>query len=344
MTHAGAVWEETMRSNYWLAIINSFVFSALCVGLNLFAGAAQAQDSYPSRPIRLVVTTAAGGSNDLVARAVADRLSEYLGQPVVIENQPAGNGGIAAAQVAKSTPDGHTLMFVVDSTLTINPHLYKNIQYEPFTDFTPVSLVTRAPMVVVAGTHVQANNLQELVAFAKANPGKLNYASTGVGTALHIGMELFKLVTKTEIVHVPYRATTAAMADLMGGRVDMLIITQNSVRPQMEAGKAKILAVAGPKRLPELPQVPTTAEAGVASFQVGSSFSMIAPAKTPRAIVERLAREVKKASTDPKFVATLAPQGMEIVASTPEEMLAIMQADSKKWAEVIRVTGTTINQ
>jgi tripartite-type tricarboxylate transporter receptor subunit TctC len=247
--------------------------------------------------------------------------------PVVIENQPAGNGGIAAAQVAKSTPDGHTLMFVVDSTLTINPHLYKNIQYEPFTDFTPVSLVTRAPMVVVAGTHVQANNLQELVAFAKANPGKLYYASTGVGTALHIGMELFKLLTKTEIVHVPYRATTAAMADLMGGRVDMLIITQNSVRPQMEAGKAKILAVAGPKRLPELPQVPTTAEAGVASFQVGSSFSMIAPAKTPRAIV-----------------ATLAPQGMEIVASTPEEMLAIMQADSKKWAEVIRVTGTTINQ
>ena len=168
----------------------------------------------------MIVTTAAGGALDLVARTTTDRLAEALGQPMIVDNQPAGNGTVAAGQFVKATPDGHTLMMVVDSTVTINPHLYKNVAYDPFRDFAPVSLITRLPLVLVGNPALPSKDLRELIAYAKANPGKLNYASTGVGTQLHIGMELFKLRSGTDIVHVPYRATTGAIADLLGGRID----------------------------------------------------------------------------------------------------------------------------
>jgi tripartite-type tricarboxylate transporter receptor subunit TctC len=315
-----------------------------CVALSLCAMSVSAQDLYPSKPVHLIVTTAAGGAGDLVARAVAERLSESMRQPVVVENQPAGNGGIAAGQVARAAPDGYTLLSLVDSTLTINPHLYRNLPYDPSRDFAPVSIITTLPLVLVTNASVQANNVRELIALAKANPGKLNYASTGVGTVLHIGMELFKLMTKTDIVHVPYRATTAAMADLMGGRIDIILIGQSSVKPLMEAGKLKILAIASAQRSPLMPEIPTLEEAGVPGYEVRSWFGMLAPAKTPQPVIDRLSREIKKAASDPRFVAALAPQGMQIIASSPEEMLATMQADSKKWSEVIAATGTTINQ
>jgi tripartite-type tricarboxylate transporter receptor subunit TctC len=303
-----------------------------------------AQESYPSKPIHLVVTTAAGGANDLVARALAERLAESMRQPVVIANQPAGNGGIAAGQVARAAPDGYTLMMVVDSTLTVNPHLYRNLAYDPFRDFAPISTVTRLPLVLVVNTATRADNVGELIALAKAAPGKLNYASTGVGTQLHVGMELFKLLTKTDIVHVPYRATTAAMADLMGGRIDMVLIGQSSAKAQVESGKLRILAIASPRRSPLMPEIPTMEEAGVPGYEVSSWFGLLAPAKAPPSIIDRLSREVRKAAADPRFVATLALQGMQIIASSPEEALAAMRADSKKWAAVIAATGITIHQ
>jgi tripartite-type tricarboxylate transporter receptor subunit TctC len=333
-----------MKSCLRSALFKVLVLCAVFAAGSIFAGSAHAQDSYPSRPIQLVVTTAAGGANDLVARAVAERLAEALGQPVVVENQPAGNGGIAAAQVAKAAPDGHTLMFFVDSTLTINPHLYKNLAYEPFRDFAAVSTVTTQPMVMVVNTAVKANNVEEFLALARANPGKLNYASTGVGTALHIGGELFKLMTKTDIVHVPYRATTAAMADIMGGRVEMILIGQSAARGLMAGGKLKILGIAANQRSSLLPDVPTFSEAGVPGYEVVSSFGLVAPAKTPKNIIDRLTREVKKASTDPRFITAMEPQGMHIVATSPEEMAASLRADSKKWGDVITTTGTTIPQ
>jgi tripartite-type tricarboxylate transporter receptor subunit TctC len=321
--------------------------------LHLAAGAAalaslalpvQAQDAYPSKPIKLVVTTAAGGANDLVARALAERLSESMRQPVVIENQPAGNGGIAAGQVARAAPDGYTLIMVVDSTLTVNPHLYRNLTYDPFNDFAPISAVTRLPLVMVVNPDIKAANVQELIALAKADPGKLTYASTGLGTQLHIGMELFKLMTKTDILHVPYRATTGAMTDLMGGRIDMVLIGQSSAKAQAETGKLRMLAIASPTRTPLMPDLPTMEEAGVTGYEVSSWFGLLAPAKTPQPIIDRLAQEVKKASTDPKFIATLAPQGMQILATSPDETRAMTRADSKKWGDVITATGTTINQ
>jgi tripartite-type tricarboxylate transporter receptor subunit TctC len=204
--------------------------------------------------------------------------------------------------------------------------------------------VTRLPLVLVTNQTTKANDVRELIATAKANPGKLNYASTGLGTQLHIGMELFKLMTKTDIVHVPYRATTAAMADLMGGRIDLVLIGLSSAKAQVEAGKLRALAIASPQRSPLLPDVPTMDEAGVPGYEVRSWFAMLAPAKTPQDIVERLSREIRKAAVDPRFIATLAPQGMEILASSPDEMLAAMRADAKKWGDVVTATGTTINQ
>jgi len=287
----------------------------------LSAGAVHAQDSYPSKPIQLVVTTAAGGALDLVARTVADRLSASMHQPIIIDNQPAGNGSVAAGQFAKAMPDGHTLMMVVDSTVTINPHLY-----------------------LVGNPAVQAHNLQELIALAKANPGKLNYASTGVGTQLHIGMEMFKLMTKTDIVHVPYRATTSAMADLMGGRIDLVLIGLSSAKAQVETGKLRAYAIAASQRSLLMPEVPSADEAGLPGYEVRSWFGMFAPAKTPPGVIERLSREIKKASTDPKFVEALTPQGMQIIASSPEEMAQAMSEDSKKWADVIRETGSGIRE
>jgi tripartite-type tricarboxylate transporter receptor subunit TctC len=320
------------------------VLFTLCIALAHPAQPLCAQEAYPSKPIRLVVTTAAGGAGDLVARAVADRLSQSFGQAAIIENQPAGNGAVAAGQVARAAPDGYTLMSVVDSTLTINPHLYRNLAYDALRDFTPVSIVSTLPLVLAINSAVKANDVAALIALAKANPGKLNYASTGVGTVLHVGMELFKLVTKTDIVHVPYRATTTAVADVMGGRIDMILIGQSSVKPLMETGKLRILAIASARRSELMPEIPTLEEAGVPGYEVRSWFGMLAPARTPEGIVNRLSDEVKKAAAEPRFIATLAPLGMQIVASSPGEMRAAMETDSKKWADVIAATGITINQ
>lgn len=321
-------------------------FAVLSVlGIGLFsAPSAHAQDNYPWKPIQLVVTTAAGGALDLVARTVADGLSASMHQPIIIDNQPAGNGSVAAGQFAKAMADGHTLMMVVDSTVTINPHLYRHLNYDPFRDFAPVSIVTRLPLMLVSNPGVPARDLQELIAYAKTNPGKLNYASTGVGTQLHIGMEMFKLLTNTDIVHVPYRATTSAMADLLGGRIDLALLGLSSVKAQVESGKLRAYAIAAPQRASLMPDIATADEAGLPGFEVRSWFGMLAPAKAPQSVIDRLAREIKKASIDPKFVAALAPQGMQIVASSPEEMAQAMREDSKKWGDVIRQTGTTINQ
>lgn len=329
-----------MNKNWKFAI----ALSALCLVAIESVAPGRAQNAYPSKPIQLVVTTAAGGALDLVARTVADRLSASMHQPIIIDNQPAGNGSVAAGQFAKAAPDGYTLMMVVDSTVTINPSLYRNLTYDAARDFAPVSVVTRLPLVLIGNTAVKAGNLLELIALAKANPGKLNYASTGVGTQLHIGMELFKLMSKTDIVHVPYRSTTSAIADLMGGRIDLVLIGLSSAKAQVEAGKLRAYALAASQRSSLMPNVPTADEAGLPGYEVKSWFGMFAPAKTPPSIIARLSNEIKKASTDPKFIAALAPQGMQIVASSPDEMAQAIRQDSKKWGDVIRETGTTINQ
>jgi tripartite-type tricarboxylate transporter receptor subunit TctC len=301
----------------------------------------RAQQAYPTKPIQFVVTTAAGGANDLVARTVANRLSELLQQPIVIENQPAANGNVAASHVARAPADGHTLMIVVDSTMTINPHLYGNIPYNVFQDFTPISLIVRAPVFLIASSEVKANTVQELISLAKASPGKLNYASSGVGTQLHIGMELFKIMTTTDIVHVPYRSTTSAIADLLGGRIELTLTSISSAKAGIDSGKLKALAVAS-ERSPLMPGLPTIAESGVPGYSVSSWFGMFGPANLPPAVMDRLSNAIKQMSLDQRFVAAMAPQGMSIVAGSPAE-LRDMRADSERWSGVIKRVGITIN-
>jgi tripartite-type tricarboxylate transporter receptor subunit TctC len=303
---------------------------------------ADAQDSYPSKDIHLVVTTAAGGADDFVARTVAQRLSTAMGQPIIIENKPAGNGSVAAGEVARAPADGYTLMMVVDSTLTINPHLYKTVDYDVFRDFTPISIITRLPTVLLARADLPANNIQELIALAQAHPGKLAYASTGVGTVLHVGMEMFKIATKTNIVHVPYRSTPGALNDLMAGRIDLMLAGITSALNHND--KIKVLAITSAQRSPLLPNLPTIAESGVPGFSLTSWFALLGPPRLPQPVVGRLRSELNAAAGDPQFRSIFEKAGMQVVVSSPRDMRTEMATDSKKWATVIKTIGLTMNQ
>jgi tripartite-type tricarboxylate transporter receptor subunit TctC len=308
------------------------------------AGEPACADDYPSKPIRLILPQPAGGAVDLIARSLGDRLSEQMRQPVIIENQPGANGGLAASQVTRATPDGHTLFMAVDTNLVVNPSLYPNLPYDPFRDFIPISIIARIYLVLVASSQVQASSVQELISYAKANPGKLNYASIGLGTQAHLGMELFKLMTKTDIAQVSYRGTAPAMTDIAAGVVEVMFTGPPSAMALSAGGKVKLLAVASPRRSSLMPNVPTVQEAGVPGYELAGWFGLLAPAKTPPSVVDRLASEVKKAVADPRLKDRLTDQGLEVFGSSSDEMLAIMRSDTKKWSEVIAATGAKIAQ
>src|SRR4030081_2252774 len=326
-----------------MAAIAVVCFSVVA-SLTAFGGSARADEPYPSKPIRLILPQPAGGAVDLIARSLADRLSESMRQPVIVENQPGANGGLAAGQVMRSTPDGYTLFMAVDTNLVVNPSLYPNLTYDPFRDFIPISIIAKVYLVLIASTKVGANSVQELIALAKANPGKLNYASIGLGTQAHLGMELFKLMTKTDITQVAYRGTAPAVTDIAAGVVDVMFTGPPSAMALAAGGKVKMLAVASPQRSQLIPQVPTVHAAGVPGLELGGWFGLLAPAKTPQSIVDRLASEVRKAVADPKLKERLTEQGLDVFGSSSEEMLAVMRADTKKWGEVIAVTGAKIPQ
>lgn len=304
-------------------------------------GSARGQD-YPSRPIKLVLPQPAGGAVDLIARTLGDRLSAQMKQPVIVENRPGANGGLAAGDVARSTPDGYTLFVAVDTNLVVNPTLYPNLSYDPFRDFSPISVLTKLELVLVANPMVPADNVRELIAYAKANPGKLNYASIGLGTQQHLGMELFKTMTKTDINQVEYRGTAAAMMDVVTGQVEIMFTGPPSAKAMSEGGKLKLLAVSGKQRNALMPDVPTVDESGVPGYELTGWFGVLAPAKTPKLVLDRLTGEVRKAAADPRFRDRMTNQGLDVVGSTPEEMLALMQSDTKKWAAVIHATGAKI--
>jgi tripartite-type tricarboxylate transporter receptor subunit TctC len=275
---------------------------------------------------------------------LGDRLGEQMRQPVIVENQPGANGGLAAGQVARSAPDGYTLFMAVDTNLVVNPNLYPNLAYDPFRDFRPLSIIAKVYLVLVASSKVEANSVQELLTFARANPGKLNYASIGLGTQAHLGMELLKMMTKTDITQVSYRGTAPAMTDIAAGVVDVMFTGPPSAMALAAGGKGKLLAVASPRRSSLMPKVPTVQEAGVPGYELSGWFGLLAPAKTPQAIVDRLSGEVAKAVTDPRLKDRLTEQGLDVVGSSPGDMLAVMTADTKKWGEVITATGAKIPQ
>jgi tripartite-type tricarboxylate transporter receptor subunit TctC len=321
----------------WAIVVAAVACAAL-------AAPGRAEDRYPSRPVKLVLPQPAGGAVDLIARALADRLAEQMGQPFIVENMPGANGSLAGGNVARSASDGYTLMLAVDSNLVINPSLYHTLTYDPFRDFAPIGIVARVNMVLVANPKVSANSVKELIAYAKANPNKLNYAEIGIGSAMHMGMEQFKFMTKTEINRVSYRGTAPAITDVVAGNVDLMFTGPPSAKSMSEGGKLKLLAVASPERIALLPDVPTVTEAGVPGYTMAGWFGLLAPAKTSNSIVERLSAETKTAVNSQIFKDRMKSVGLEVDGGTPAAMLETMRSDTQRWAELIKAAGITIPQ
>jgi tripartite-type tricarboxylate transporter receptor subunit TctC len=291
--------------------------------------------SYPSKPIRFVLPFPAGGPTDILGRAFGQKLSEQLGQPVVAENRPGAGGNLGAEQVAKAGADGHTLLLSSPS-VSISPSLYKKMNYDPQKDLAPISLVAQIPNVMVVHPSVPAKSVRDLVQLAKSRPGKLNFGSGGAGTTNHLASELLKTLTNIDMVHVPYKGSNQAMLALLGGEVDMVVIAVSPALPQIEAGKVRPLAVLSEKRVASLPNVPTSKESGVDNFVVSVWYGILAPAGTPREIIDRLNAELGKVAKAPDLRERLAQAGVEPLHSSPDRFAAFIRSEAVRYAEVIK--------
>ena len=293
---------------------------------------------YPQQPIRLVVPFAAGGGNDILARVISQRLNARWGQPVLVENRPGAGGNIGAEHVAKSAPDGYTLL-VATNTLTMTPHLVARVPFDVRQDFSPVALLATTPFALVVSPDLPVKSVKELVAHAKQNPGKLSYATPGIGTPHHLGMEYFKSLTGTEMVHVPYKGSVASLTDVATGRAQLMLITINAAMPFIQGNKVRALAVAERERISQLRELPTVIEAGVADFEVTAWYAVLAPARTPDAVTQRLAGELLQLFSDTETRERLQPVGFELTPAPPERLRALIAADLEKWGRVVKAAG-----
>jgi tripartite-type tricarboxylate transporter receptor subunit TctC len=314
--------------------ISGRVLALLMLSLSPAIGA----DDFPTRSIRLIVPFPPGGPNDIIARVVGLRMSEIVKQPVVIDNRGGQAGVIGTDVVAKAPPDGYTIAITSASSLAITPSMEK-IAYDPQKDLAPVTLVARVPEMLVVASNVPAKTMAELVALARAEPGKLNFASAGVGGLPHLAGELFKLTAKIDIVHVPYRGAAPAINDLLGHQVQMTFLDLPVVLPQIKAGNLRPIALGAKSRSPLAPDVPTTAEVGMPDILAENWYGMVAPAGTAPAIVEALNRITTEAMADPAVNEKLAEQGLTLVPQTPEQFRAFIASETVKWAKVIRDAG-----
>jgi len=305
---------------------------AVTLGAAQHAGA----QAYPVKPIRLVVGFAPGGGTDYVARAVAPKLSEALGQPIVVENKPGASGMVGADLVAKSAPDGYTLAVAAAGAMTIAPNLYANPPFDTLKDFDPVTLIVSSPFVLVLHPSVPAKSLAEFTALAKAKPGSLNFGSAGTGGAPHLAGELYKKMAGVNIVHVPYKGLAPALADLLGGQVQAVFADIGLTLKQIEAGKLTPIAVTGSRRFSALPEVPTMAEAGLPGYTAETWYGIAAPAGTPHALIARLHSELSKLLAAPELQKQFAAQGLVLVALSPSEFAKRMRDDFNKWAKLIK--------
>ena len=305
----------------------------------LFAPAALAE-AYPSRPIKFIVPFPAGGSSDLIGRTIARKISEQVGQPVLVENRAGAGGVIGQDAVSRSPADGYTLGLGTVSTLAMAPSVNARLPYDPLKSFAPISLVAGAPFVVAVHPSVQANSLGDLIDLARAKPGRLNFYSIGNGTLHHFAGEHFKSMTGTDIVHVPYKGGTPALVALLAGEVQIGFDVLSSFRLQnIESGKLKALAVAGPTRLPQLPSVPTVAEAGLQGFEVSAWFGVVAPRGTSSDVVARLNAEVQRAVASPEARELLSAQGLDPAADSPEHFAAFIGSEIAKWSRIVKTSG-----
>ena len=294
--------------------------------------------SYPSRPIRILVPFAPGGGTDLVARAVAIKMSDSFGTSVVVDNRPGGNANIGNELAALATPDGYTLL-MTSSSLTINASLYKKLPYDPVKDFSPISLATNVPYILAAHPSLGVSTFQEFITLARAKIKPISYGSAGTGNATHLAMEMMKIVTKIDIVHVPYKGTGQALTDLLGNQIQAYWATMPPTLPHVRSGRLKGLAVGSLKRSKAAPDIPTVSELGYPGFEAGSWFGMLAPAGTPKSIIVRLNKEVVGALAAPELNERLSAEGAEPAGNTPEEFAAFIKNELVKWAKVTKAAG-----
>jgi len=311
----------------------------LAATLLLFSLTAAAQQPYPAKPVRIVAPFAPGGLADVLARALGERLGKSMGQPFVVENRPGAGGNLGADAVARAEPDGYTLLMSSAGILTINEFLYAQMPFDPSSALQPVSVVADMPMLLVVRAQLPARNVAEFISLAKREPGGLFFGSPGNGTTGHLGMELFMQATGLKLQHVPYKSAAEAVKAAMAGETHCMFDNPPTVMAQIKAGTLRALGVAAKERIPQLPEVPTLSEGGVKDFEASSWFGLVAPAKTPRAIVNRLAVETARAVKDPEMQARFAQSGARLVGNTPDQFAALVAAERARWEKIIRAAG-----
>ena len=319
-------------------LVRHLIAAALAAG----SSAVLAQPAYPAKPITIIVPFTAGGTTDILARQVGQQLSMRLGQPVVVENRPGAGANIGTAQAARAAPDGYTLLMGTVGTHAINQSLYKNLNFDPIKDFAPLTRIAMVPNVLVVTSSLPAKNVQDLIAYGKANPGKLTFASAGSGSSIHLSGELFKLMAGIDMLHVPYKGSAPAVADLIGGHVAMMFDNLPSSMPHVRSGKLRALAVTSLQRASSIPDVPTIAESGVSGYEATSWFGMLAPAGTPPAIVAKLNAEIVQILGLPEVQKAMREQGAEPHPEKPEAFAAFIRAETTKWEKVVKASGATV--
>ena len=325
-------------------MIRRTLLAALAASLAAaLAPVAFAQPAYPTKPIRIVVPFPPGGTTDILARAAAQKMTEAWKEKAVVDNRPGAGGNIGAELVAKAPADGYTLLMGTVGTHAINASLYAKMPYDHVKDFAPVILVAAVPNVLVVHPSVPATTVAELIAYAKANPGKLNFASSGSGTSIHLAGELFKVMAGVQMTHVPYKGSAPAIADLLGGQVQLMFDNLPSALPQIRAGKLRALAVTSSQRAAALPDVPTIAESGLPGYEASSWFGLLAPAGTPADIVAKINGEVARWLASPEAKEKLLAQGANAAGGTPEDFVRHIAAETAKWQKVVKESGAKVD-
>jgi len=300
---------------------------------------AHAQESYPTRPIRMILPFGAGGTVDIMARPIAAKLHEQLGKPVIIDNRPSAGGILAAELTAQAAPDGYTLFFASSSALFIAPAYFAKVSYDTLRDFAPISLVAQQPLLIVGNTSLPIRNVKELVEYAKANPGKVNYGTVGMGSSNHLTGELLSRAAGIKMELVTYKSGALGVAATIGGEIQIMITQPNTGLPHVRSGRVRAIATTGTKRSPTYPDVGTLVEAGYKDLAITGYYAVVAPAKVPRAIIQRLNSEIGRAVNSPEIYNALSSQGTEPVTSTPEELAALIRKESAHWHRATKVTG-----
>ena len=324
-------------------LLRSFTIAASAALLSIASASTALAQAYPAKPIRIIVPYAPGGATDIMGRVVAQRLGEMLGQQVLVDNRPGANTGIGAEAVAKSAADGYTLLFTNDATFVLNPALFTTLSYNMARDFAPVATVAYLNLALVVASNLPVNNFAELVAYTKAKSGTISYGSYGVGSQAHLMGEMYKKHTGSDMVHVPYKGSAPAVADVIGGQVVFTFPAIPTVQGFIKAGRVKVLAISGDKRSPLLPEVPTFAEVGAKDLDIGAWYGFFAPTGTPREVVARLNAAVSTMLSNQEFVdKQLAPQGMLPMNNSPDQMTALMKSESERMTRIIKLSGAKV--